>query len=66
MKAISILKITKTESKFLTELVKDCITYRLTENESLEYIEKRFKRISLSSYTLRKANVLSDESTDVC
>jgi hypothetical protein len=58
-------KITHTESKFLTELVKDCITYGLTENEAIEYIEKRFKKISVSSYTLRKANVLNDESTKI-
>ena len=31
--------ITETENKFLNELVKDCITYRLTETESLEYIK---------------------------
>ena len=58
-------RITQTESKFLTELVKDCITYKLSESEALEYIETRFKRISLSSYTFRKANVLNDESTNI-
>lgn len=31
--------ITETENKFLNELLKDCITYRLTETESLEYIK---------------------------
>lgn len=34
--------ITETERKFLNELVMDCITYRLTEKEALEYIETRF------------------------
>jgi hypothetical protein len=58
-------KITLTESKFLNELVKDCITYRLTENEALKYIEIRFKKISISSYTSRKAHVLNDKSTNV-
>ena len=57
--------ITETENKFLNELVKDCITYRLTETESLEYIKTRFHVISLSSYKLRKANILSDKSTEV-
>ena len=31
--------ITETENKFLNELLKDCITYRLTETESIEYIK---------------------------
>lgn len=57
--------ITETENKFLNELVKDCITYRLTETESLDYIKTRFHVISLSSYKLRKANILSDKSTEV-
>ena len=57
--------ITETENKFFNELVKDCITYRLTETESLEYIKTRFHVISLSSYKLRKANILSDKSTEV-
>ena len=57
--------ITETENKFLAELVKDCITYRLTETEALEYIKKRFHAISLSSYKLRKSNVLSDKSTEL-
>jgi len=59
------LKITQTESKLLNELVKDCITYRLEEKEALKYIEIRFKKISLSSYKHRKANVLSDDSTQI-
>lgn len=58
-------KITLTESKFLNELVKDCITFRLTESEAIDYIETRFKKIAVSSYTARKANVLNDKSTDV-
>ena len=56
---------TQIESKFLNELVKDCITYRLSEKEALEYIEFRFVRISESSYKLRKANILSDKSTQL-
>ena len=59
------MKITQTESKLLNELVKDCITYRLEEKEALKYIEIRFKKISLSSYKHRKANVLSDDSTQI-
>jgi hypothetical protein len=57
--------ITETESKFLNELVLDCITYRLSKDEALQYIETRFHRISESSYKQRKASVLSDESTQV-
>jgi ribosomal protein L15 len=57
--------ITETESKFLNELVLDCITYRLSKDEALDYIETRFHRISESSYKQRKAAVLSDESTQV-
>lgn len=57
--------ITKTESKFLNELVKDCITYRLVEPEALKYIETRFKAISLSSYKKRKAKILCEESTQI-
>lgn len=53
------------EGKFLEELVKDCITYRLSEKEALQYIEFRFKRISEASYKLKKANILSDKSTQL-
>jgi hypothetical protein len=58
-------QVTETENKFLNELIKDCITYRLSEEEALQYIEIRFHKISESSYKQRKANVLSDESTQV-
>lgn len=56
------LQITQTESKFINSLVTDCITYRLSERESLEYIETRFKRISIASFKRRKANIQSDKS----
>ncbi len=59
------MTITQTESKFLNELVLNCITYRLTEPEALRYIETRFHRISETSYKQRKASVLSDGSTQV-
>jgi hypothetical protein len=36
----------KTESKFLNELVKDCITYGLEEREANHYLEVRFKPVS--------------------
>lgn len=58
-------RVTETEDKFLNELVKDCITFRLTETEVLAYIKARFHEISLRSYKQRKANVLSDQSTKV-
>jgi len=54
------------EGKLLNELIKDCITYHLTENEALEYIEKRFgKKISRASYHRRKAIIKSDNSTQL-
>ena len=55
--------ITESENKLLNELVKDCITYRLDEKEGLQYIEIRFKQISLSSYKHRKAKVLSEDAS---
>jgi hypothetical protein len=59
------MAITETETKFLNELVKDCITYGLEEKEALGYIETRFKRVSLSSYKHRKARVLSEDASQV-
>ena len=59
------MTVTRTETKFLNELIKDCITYRLSEQEALQYIGIRFHKISESSYKQRKANVLSEESTQV-
>ena len=57
--------ITTTENKFLNELVKDCVLYRLTEQEALEYIKFRYKAISLSAYKLRKGKVSSEQSTEI-
>jgi hypothetical protein len=54
------------DSKFLNELVKDCITYKLTESEAVKYIELRCgKKISITSYNRRKAFVKSDSSTQL-
>jgi len=53
-------------NRFLNSLVQDCITYGLTEAESLKYIQTRYgKLISRASFTRRKANISSDRSTDV-
>lgn len=58
--------ITETEGRFLNELVKDTITFRLTTDESLKYIAIRFGRaISKPSYKLRKAHLLSEQSTNI-
>jgi hypothetical protein len=58
--------IKKSENKLLNELVKDCITYRLTETEALDYIKARYdNEISLASYKRRKALFRSDLSTQV-
>lgn len=59
------LNITETKRLFLDELVKDCITYRLTENEAMQYIESRFKRISVSSYKHRKAKLLNENESQI-
>jgi hypothetical protein len=49
--------------KLLDKLVSDCITYRLTEKEALQYIEKEYgKPISSKTYFNIKARVESDES----
>jgi hypothetical protein len=53
------------DNKFLNSLVQDCITFRLTEIESLEYIKTRYgKSISAPSFNRRKANVSSELSTE--
>ena len=57
--------ISATEGKLLNELVKDCIMYRLTETEALEYIKFRFKVISLAAYKSRKGKVTSEQSTQI-
>lgn len=45
--------------------MQDCITFRLTEIESLEYIKTRYgKPISAPSFNRRKANVSSELSTE--
>jgi hypothetical protein len=50
----------KAENKFLKKLVQDCITYRLHENEALEYIEKEFgEPLSKSAYYDRRAKLQS-------
>ena len=54
-----------TENKLLNELVKDCIMYRLTESEALEYIKFRHHAISLASYKSRKGKVQSDQSSQI-
>jgi len=53
---------TPIESKFLDELVSDCITYGLKEEEALEYIKLRFREIKSRSYQQRKARLLSEGS----
>jgi hypothetical protein len=53
---------TSIESKFLDELVSDCITYGLKEKEALEYIKLKFGEIKSRSYQQRKAKNLSEGS----
>lgn len=55
--------ITGAKSHFLNELIKDCIYYRLGDEESLRYIEIRFKQpISKTILWTRKAKLRSDRS----
>src|SRR5215510_8765166 len=50
------------ESRFLNELVLDCITFRLSREEALAYIQQRFgKPVSLSSYLNRRGAAESDK-----
>lgn len=45
----------------LHNLITDCMTYRLTEEESLEYIAIRYKKISKRHYYRIKKQLNSDE-----
>jgi hypothetical protein len=57
---------TATEDKFLTELVKDCITYRLDESEALQYIQIRFNQpLSIAAYKHRKSRVMAEDNTQI-
>lgn len=57
--------ISQAESKFLNSLVLDCITFKLSIKESLEYIRVRYgKPVSKASYEKRKTNLSSDKSTE--
>lgn len=56
-------KFTKIERERLKALVQDCITYRLTEKESLVYIAARFgKPISQAHYYVLKKRLESDSN----
>lgn len=57
-------KITKRDRESLLQLVFDCATYRFTEKESLEYIQKRFgKTISGRTYRRYKQNFENGNET---
>ena len=55
------VNVTKTKESLLRNLVIDCTTYRLSEKESLEYISKRYKKISCRHYYRIKQEILSDQ-----
>jgi hypothetical protein len=56
------MRISDSDSRFLTQLIIDCETYNLKERESLEYIEKRFgTHISRRTYYYYKNNVKNEE-----
>lgn len=60
------LSMKQSDNRYISELVKDTITYKLTLSESLEYIKLRYgKRISAASYKRRKASFRSDYSTQI-
>lgn len=53
-------------NRFLNSLVQDCVTFNLSESESLEYIKTRYgKPISRASFMRRKSYISSDRSTDI-
>lgn len=57
---------TPTESRFLDELVSDCITYGLKEKEALKYVEVKFgQEIKSRSYEMRKSKLLSEGSMQI-
>lgn len=57
------MRISDSDSRFLTQLIIDCESYNLREKESLEYIEKRFgKRISRRTCYYYKNNVKNQEN----
>lgn len=59
-------RITEKDRKGLQQLVRDCEILGLTEQESLEYIQKRFgKEISRSNYYNIKSNLKKKEETIV-
>lgn len=57
-------RITEKDKKAMQQLVRDCEILGLTEQESLEYIQKRFgKKISRSNYYSIKSNLKKNEQT---
>lgn len=56
----------ESDNRLLNELVKDCVTYRLTEPEAVQYIKMRYgKSIAIPTIARRKARILSDKSTNI-
>ena len=56
----------QSESKLLNALVQDCILWKLTLTDSLEYIKTRLGHaISAASYNRRKSHILSEGSLNV-
>ena len=50
----------------LSKLISDCITFRLTETEALNYIEKEYgKPISSRNYYLVKSKLESEDSSQI-
>jgi hypothetical protein len=52
-------------NQLLDKLVTDCITFRLDQKESLEYIKDWFGEISRKTLSRRKTAILDDESTRI-
>ena len=56
-----VANISASDSRFLNELIGDCYTFDLDAKTALEYINIKFgKKISISTYQLRKAKVSSE------
>jgi len=56
-------KLTKDRSVLLDKLISDCITFRLSVDESLEYIKRQFGEIKRRQFFRRKKRLLSEGNT---
>jgi len=55
----------KHPKKVLLNLIEDCLTYRLTEKESIEYIKERYQSITRNTLNNYKRHIESDETLNI-